>query len=70
MAHDVNGTPLEVGDSVVLEGVITQIQPGEEYCNLTFETDEPMYPGNSKSAVVVNAKQVTLCRRASLLTKA
>lgn len=66
--HDINGTKLEAGDSVVLEGVITSVQPGEEYCNLTFESDEVMPPGNSKTTVTLNSKQVTLCRKAALLS--
>jgi hypothetical protein len=62
--RDVNGTELRVGDHVVVEGVIKSANPTDEYCNVQIETDEPMYPGDSKSTLWLNAKQVTLCRRA------
>lgn len=65
--HDINGTKLEVGDSIVVGGVITDLQSGEEYCNLTMVTDEVMFPGESKTTITLNTKQVTLCRKAELL---
>lgn len=67
MPHDINGTRLKVGDSIVVEGTIKDIQLGEEYCNITMVTDEPMFPSDQPTVVVLNAKQVTLCRRATLL---
>lgn len=59
MPHDRKGNLLSVGDHVVIEATVTQVQPGEEYCNVQLETIEPMYPGDSKSTITLNAKQVT-----------
>lgn len=59
-----DGTKLAVGDHVVIEGKITAVQPTDDYCNITVETDEVMPPGDSLSQFSLNAKQVTLCRRA------
>ena len=61
--HDINGTELKVGDHVVIEGYILETSATEEFCNVKVETDEPMYPGDTKSIIWLNAKQVTLCRR-------
>jgi len=63
MPHDINGTLLEEGDNVVIEATITSINQGEEYCNVTMETDEVMFPSENKTTIVLNAKQVTLCRK-------
>jgi hypothetical protein len=59
MPHDRKGNLLSVGDHVIIEAGVTQVQAGEEYCNVTLQTIEPMYPGNSKSTLTLNAKQVT-----------
>jgi len=59
MPHDRKGNLLNVGDHVVIEATVTQVQTGEEYCNVTLETIEPMYPGDSRSTLSLNAKQVT-----------
>jgi hypothetical protein len=58
MPHDRNGALLSVGDLVTVEARVTAIQAGEDYCNLTVETVEPMHPGTSKSSITFNAKQV------------
>ena len=58
MPHDKNNNVLAVGDSVIIRAKITSIQMGEEYCNLSAETDEKMYPGENKSTMTLNAKQV------------
>jgi hypothetical protein len=58
MPHDKNGNLLSVGDRVNIVGVVKEIQPGDEFCNVTLETTEPMYPGDQKTAIVLNAKQV------------
>jgi len=59
MPHDRKGNLLSIGDHVVIGATVREIQPGEEYCNLNVETIEPMYPGESKSTITLNAKQVT-----------
>lgn len=58
MPHDKNGHLLEVGDKVLVECEVKQVTTGEEYCNVTLETREPMYPGHHKSGITLNAKQV------------
>lgn len=69
MPHDANGTLLEKGDVVELVCRVKDVQAGEEYCNLTIETVTPMYPGNSVSCVVVNAKQVVLRQKQTPATR-
>jgi flavin reductase (DIM6/NTAB) family NADH-FMN oxidoreductase RutF len=59
MPHDRKGNLLNVGDHVIIEATVTHVHTGEEYCNLTLETIEPMYPDNSPSTLSLNAKQVT-----------
>lgn len=58
MPHDKHGTALSVGDVVSINAKITAIHEGDEYCNLSLETMEPMFPSNNKSALSLNAKQV------------
>jgi hypothetical protein len=58
MPHDKNGNSLEVGDHIIIEGIISQVFTGEEYCNINVETLEPMFPGTNKSLLTLNAKQV------------
>ncbi len=36
--HDVNGTPLKVGDKVSIEYTIKTITSGPDYCNITAES--------------------------------
>jgi hypothetical protein len=40
------------------------VSTGEEYCNVNLETVEPMFPGEYKSAITLNAKQVELVEKA------
>lgn len=58
MPHDKNGKLLEVGDLVHVPAVVTSISMGTDYCNVSLETVEPMFPGVQKSAMALNAKQV------------
>jgi hypothetical protein len=58
MPHDVNGNELEVGDAVWVRCRVTAIQTGDEYCNCTLETVEPMYPGTHHTVLSLNARQV------------
>lgn len=58
MPHDKNGKLLEVGDIVNIPCVVKSISTGTDYCNLTTETVEPMYPGEYKTGITLNAKQV------------
>jgi hypothetical protein len=58
MPHDKNGVLLAVGDEVIVRAKVTQVHTGTEYCNLTLETVEPMFPGKDKNTITLNTKQV------------
>lgn len=58
MPHGKNGKELKEGDEVIVRMKITSIQTGNEYCNCTAETVEPMYPGKDKTSINLNTKQV------------
>lgn len=58
MPHDKNGNKLEVGNRVLIEAEVKTITMSEDYCNLTVETVEVMYPGSNRNMVTLNAKQV------------
>lgn len=60
MPHDKNGQVIKVGDRVTVECEVKSITAGEEYCNLSAETVEPMFPGTTKTGLTLNAKQVVL----------
>ncbi len=59
MPHDKNGQPLQVGDIVNVKAKIISIYTGDKYCNLSLETVENMYPGDYKTGLTLNAKQIT-----------
>ena len=52
--HDVNGTELKVGDKVLIPGEITELQPGEEYCNVTAQMTLPRNPDGVKEMMTLN----------------
>lgn len=56
--HDKNGKPLTDGDKVTLTCVIRSCTGGPDYCNIMVETVEPMFPGEHKTSISLNAKQV------------
>jgi hypothetical protein len=58
MPHDKNGNPLSVGDKVLVRAEITSVSQGEDYCNVSAVTLEPIYPGEAKTSLTLNAKQV------------
>lgn len=58
MPHDRDGNPLNAGDLVTVQAVVKAVQVGDEYCNVTLETVEVMYPSENKSTLTLNAKQV------------
>lgn len=57
MPHDTNGNKLSVGDLVYVPCVVKAVDATEEYCNVTLETAEPMYPSVYPSTIVLNSKQ-------------
>lgn len=59
MPHDKNGTLLQEGDEVLVRATVRSlISTGDDYCNVTLDTVEPMYPGTEKTGISLNAKQV------------
>ena len=58
MPHDLNGTEVRVGDRVNVPCKVTAIQLSEEYCNVTLETTEEMFPSGQKLRLDLNMKQV------------
>lgn len=64
MPHDVYGNEVEAGDSVIVRCRVNEVYPGHDFCNASLETDLPMYPGDSKTGLTVNTRQVELVSRA------
>lgn len=58
MPHDRDGKLLLVGDNVMVPARITQINQGEDYCNVTLVTSQPMKPSSEPSMLNLNASQV------------
>jgi hypothetical protein len=58
MPHDNTGAELHVGDLVIVHCRVKEIHRTEEYCNLSLETEERMFPATHVSALSLNAKQV------------
>lgn len=46
--HDRNGTPLKVGDTVLIPAVVTSLGGGEDYCNVGVETVHGRRPDGMK----------------------
>jgi hypothetical protein len=49
--HDCNGKPLAKGDKVILEGVITDLFPTEDYCNVTLQSVHSRRPDGTKETI-------------------
>ena len=59
MPHDAKGRLLEVGDKVIIPGVVKNISPYLGYCNVEVELDYAMPPENNKSTVsAINTAQI------------
>jgi hypothetical protein len=53
--HDANGHPLKKGDKVLIPAVITDLSPGEDYCNVTLKSTLGRRPdGNQESFSGIN----------------
>jgi hypothetical protein len=61
--HDRNGTLLKVGDIVNIPGKVVSCSANEEYCNVTIQLSEPMYPETRLDNYTLNARQVFLVKR-------
>lgn len=58
MPHDRDGTELRVGHIVMVPARVKEIHQTEDYCNVTLETCQDMYPTRERSILNLNAKQV------------
>lgn len=67
MPHDKNGKLLNDGDRVFVPAIVRQVHVGDEYCNVTLETEEAMHPSPSKTTITLNTRQVILQAAAVLL---
>jgi len=56
--HDKNGVRVRVDDLVTVRCRVIAVQLGDEFCNLSLETVEPMHPADHKSALSLNSQQV------------
>ena len=46
--HDRNGTPLQKGDIVLIPAEITELQAGEDFCNVSLSTVHGRRPDDAK----------------------
>lgn len=51
MPHDVNNKELKVGDRVLIPAVVTHIDAGEDYCNVSLETVHGRRPDGLKECI-------------------
>lgn len=59
MAHDKHGTKLQIGDRVVIPGVVTGLAPTDEYHNVAIDLEHPMPPENTTTTLLnINTRQV------------
>lgn len=61
--HDRNGTPLKVGDAVMLPAEIIEVQTHPDYCNATVRLLPMRGSGGRPEKMVVNTAQVVLIER-------
>lgn len=65
--HDRNGNVLKSGDVVLVEAVVTQVSPGDDYCNVTIKTVDGRRPDVAKETIsAINTGVVTLFRSAAV----
>jgi len=58
MPHTKTGEEIKVGDRVIVEFKVKSLTLDENYCNVTLETVEPMFPGEYNIGLTLNAKQI------------
>lgn len=62
--HDRNGTELKVGDVVMVEAIVTQLQPNDDYCNVNLETVDGRRPDGAKETIsAINTGVLVLISR-------
>ncbi len=63
--HDRNGTPLKVGDVVMIPARVTSVQAGADYCNLNAQSLYGRKPDDGKESFSINTSVVILHERGS-----
>lgn len=58
MPHDRDSKLLAVGDMVDIGAKVKEIHQTENHCNVTLETETVMFPGDQRTTILLNAKQV------------
>lgn len=58
MPHTKDGVEVKKGDTLFVPVVVMSVQSGTEYCNVTVETAEPMFPSNTPTCLTFNTKQL------------
>jgi len=59
MAHDAKGTPLQIGDRVLIPGILTGIAPTDEYCNCAVDLEHFMPPDKTTTTLLnINTRQL------------
>jgi hypothetical protein len=59
MPHDVKSRLLQVGDPVMIPGVITALSPSADYCNCSVELEHLMLPEKTKTVISsINTRQL------------
>jgi hypothetical protein len=49
--HDRNGTPLKVGDEVIIHAKVLETMATEDYCNVTLESTHGRRPDGLKECI-------------------
>lgn len=66
--HDANGTPLQVGDTVFIPAVITQLYDTDEYCNVDLETVHGRRPDDQPENIsAINTGHLILVERGNTI---
>lgn len=61
MPHDKNGNELKAGDLVLIQCVVKEVTPQEDFCNITLETVHGRKPDGFKETIsAINAAVVEL----------
>lgn len=61
--HDMNGTPLKVGDKVMIPATIVEVQAHPDFCNATVRPLPMRGSGDREERMVVNTGQLVLLER-------
>lgn len=62
--HDKDGERLKVGDTILIEAIITELGSGDDHCNVNVETTAGRRPDGMKERISVNTGVVTLIESA------